>query len=59
LASFTGRADELREIGNALRAGDTAAITQPAAIHGLGGIGKSTLAREFAYQARDGYAGVW
>jgi tetratricopeptide (TPR) repeat protein len=57
--SFTGRAQELLKIGNALRPGDAAAITQSAAIFGLGGIGKSTLAREYAYQARDGYAGVW
>jgi tetratricopeptide (TPR) repeat protein len=57
--SFTGRTDELLKIGNAFQSGDTAAVTQPAAVHGLGGIGKSTLAREYAYQARDGYAGVW
>jgi TIR domain-containing protein len=58
-ASFTGRAQELLKIGNALHSGDTAAITQPAAMYGLGGIGKSTLAREYAHQAQDGYAGVW
>ena len=57
--SFTGRAGELLRIGNALRSGDTAAVTQPAAVHGLGGIGKSTLAREYAYRAQDDYAGVW
>jgi hypothetical protein len=57
--SFTGRAEELLKIGNALHSGDTAAITQPAAVYGLGGIGKSTLAREYAYQAQDSYAGVW
>ena len=57
--SFTGRTKELRKIGNALHSGDTAAITQPAAVHGLGGIGKSTLAREYAHRAQGGYAGVW
>ena len=57
--SFTGPASELLEIGNALQSGDTAAVTQPAAVHGLGGIGKSTLAREYAYQAQDRYAGIW
>jgi hypothetical protein len=44
--SFTGRASELRKISNALQSGHTAAISQPAAVHGLGGIGKSTLARD-------------
>src|SRR5262249_29765959 len=36
--SFTGRAQELLKIGNALHSGDTAAITQPTAVYGLGGI---------------------
>jgi len=58
-ASFTGRTEELRKIGNAMQSGDTAAATQPAVVYGLGGIGKSTLAREYAYQAQDRYAGVW
>src|SRR5262249_2551169 len=57
--SFTGRTKELLEIGNALHSGETAAVAQPAAVYGLGGIGKSTLAREYAHQARDSYAGVW
>ena len=57
--SFTGRESELLKIDGALWGGETAAITQAAAVHGLGGIGKSTLAREYAWQARDGYAGVW
>jgi hypothetical protein len=36
-----------------------AAITQTAAVHGLGGIGKSVLARQYAYENRERYAGVW
>ncbi len=47
-ANFTGREAALDAIGAALERGANAAITQPAAVHGLGGIGKSTLAREFA-----------
>ncbi len=57
--SFTGRTEELKKIAAALATGDTAALTQSAAIQGLGGVGKSTLAREFAWQHRDDYAGVW
>lgn len=57
--SFTGRTDELKKIAAALASGDTAALTQSAAVQGLGGVGKSTLAREFAWQHRDDYAGVW
>jgi hypothetical protein len=39
-----------------------AGITQPVATHGMGGVGKSTLAREYAFQASqaaNGYAGIW
>ncbi len=60
-ASFTGRAAALDAIGAALERGAKTAITQPAAVHGLGGIGKSTLAREFAWRAAEAgrYSGVW
>ena len=47
--SFTGRTAELANIDAALRAGGVAAVTQPAAVHGLGGVGKSTLARQYAW----------
>lgn len=36
--------------------------SRPVAIRGMGGVGKSTLAREFAWQASqasNGYAGIW
>ena len=60
-ASFTGRDEHLRKIRDALWSGkdEVAAITQPAAVTGLGGIGKSTLAREYAWQNKDRYAGIW
>ncbi len=35
---FTGREDVLKRLSEALRAGVTAALTQPQAISGLGGI---------------------
>ena len=52
-ANFTGREDELAKIKAALSFGATAAV------HGLGGIGKSTIAREYAWREREAYAGVW
>ena len=59
--SFTGRGEHLQKIRDALWSGESraAAITQPAAVTGLGGVGKSTLAREYAWQDQDRYAGVW
>jgi tetratricopeptide (TPR) repeat protein len=60
-ANFTGRAAALDAIGAALERGAKTAITQATAVHGLGGIGKSTLAREFARAAAVAgrYSGVW
>ncbi len=59
--SFTGRVEHLQKIRDALWSGrgGLAAITQPAAVTGLGGIGKSTLAREYGWQNQNDYAGVW
>lgn len=59
--NFTGRDTELQKIAQSLAAGAQAAITQPAAVHGLGGVGKSTLARQYAWQVAQGddYAGIW
>ncbi|MFM1814283.1 MAG: hypothetical protein RLZ98_978 [Pseudomonadota bacterium] len=59
--SFTGRESQLLRIDNVLWGArhEAAAITQPAAVTGLGGIGKSTLAREYGWRAQEGYAGVW
>lgn len=60
---FTGREDLLAGINKALwHRGGTAALTNdatPAAVKGLGGVGKSVLAREYAWRARERYHGVW
>jgi len=52
---FTGRKEEL----DALETGGTAAITQSAAISGLGGIGKTRLAVEYAWRSGNRYTAVW
>ncbi len=59
IENFVGRDAQMAAIGDALAKGAEAAITQPAAVHGLGGIGKSTLARQFAWDRRADYAGIW
>jgi len=55
---FTGREDVLKKLSEALRAGKTAALAQPQAISGLGGIGKTQTAVEYAYRYRDDYKDV-
>jgi hypothetical protein len=52
---FTGRQEEL----DALESGETAAITQSEAISGLGGIGKTRLAVEYAWRSGSRYAAAW
>jgi Effector-associated domain 2 len=49
---FTGRDDELQNLRVALTQNGTAAIC---AVHGLGGVGKTTLATEYAHRYRDLY----
>ncbi len=57
--NFTGRDKRLTELHRLLGDADhPAAITQ-AAIHGLGGIGKTSLAAEYAHRYAGAYAGVW
>ena len=52
--NFTGRAAELDLLATAL-AGENAVVV----VHGLGGTGKSSLAREFAWRNRGRYALTW
>ena len=62
MPGFTGREDLLDAIDRALwQKGGAAALTnaQSAAVHGLGGVGKSVLAQEYAWRNRARYRGVW
>jgi hypothetical protein len=56
---FTGRDDLLAQLRAALESGQAAALTQPQAIHGLGGVGKTQLAVEYAYRHASEYDVVW
>ncbi|HTK05813.1 MAG TPA: FxSxx-COOH system tetratricopeptide repeat protein, partial [Ktedonobacteraceae bacterium] len=55
---FTGRGELLTRLAAALKTGLEAAPSQPQAISGLGGIGKTQLAVEYAYQHRQDYQAV-
>ena len=59
LTEFTGHERDLTKIHEALSQGQNAAVTQ--AIAGLGGIGKTTLAAEYAHRfgTKGRYGGVW
>lgn len=55
--NFTGREEHLTKMKAALNSGEPAALTQ--AIHGLGGVGKTQLALEYAYRSVAEYDIVW
>jgi tetratricopeptide (TPR) repeat protein len=48
---FKGREEVLKDLERGLAEGGAAAITQVQAVHGLGGIGKTRLAVEYAWRA--------
>jgi hypothetical protein len=52
---FTGREDSLKNLYETLRIGKTAALVQPRALSGLGGIGKTQSAVEYAYRYYSDY----
>jgi transcriptional regulator with XRE-family HTH domain len=52
---FTGREDVLEYLHESFLSNGTVILTQPQAISGLGGIGKTQTAVEYAYRCRDHY----
>jgi hypothetical protein len=62
IASFTGRADELDRLDAILMQDKPAAVTQASVgrvtVQGMGGVGKTSLAVEYAHRFRGLYAGV-
>jgi TIR domain/Tetratricopeptide repeat/NB-ARC domain len=61
IASFTGRAEQLDKLDAILMHEKPAAVTQTvgrAAVQGMGGVGKTSLAIEYAHRYRNLYAGV-
>ena len=57
--NFTGREDLLVLMQDTLRAGAPTVLIQPQTLHGLGGIGKTQLAVEFAYRSATSHGIVW
>jgi len=55
---FIGRDELLAQLATALQSGEPTALSQPQAISGLGGIGKTQLALEYAYRHRQHYQAV-
>jgi tetratricopeptide (TPR) repeat protein len=55
---FKGREGEMESLGKALHEGDTAAVTQPIGIQGLGGIGKTRLVVEYAWRHLEDHSHV-
>ena len=53
---FTGRDDLLAEVREQLLAGDTAVVQ---ALHGMGGVGKTQLAAEYAHRFAGAYDLAW
>ena len=53
--NFTGCENLLTELATSLRTNRTAALAQPRAISGLGGIGKTQIAVEYAYRYHSDY----
>ncbi len=55
---FTGREDLLEQLHDHFTQAKTIALAQPLAITGLGGIGKTQVAIEYAYRYRDDYSAL-
>ena len=57
-ASFTGRNDILEKLHDQL-IGSSTAVVLPVALHGLGGVGKTQVAQEYAHRFMADYDLVW
>ena len=57
--NFTGRADELDDLRSRLLSGAPTAVVSPQALYGLGGVGKTHMAVEYAYRYSVDYDLVW
>ncbi|MFD3474000.1 FxSxx-COOH system tetratricopeptide repeat protein [Streptomyces sp. NPDC058695] len=59
--TFLGRETELKKLRGMLTANGESALTPEGvgALHGLGGVGKSSLALHYAHQFRDEYTLIW
>ncbi|MGH3755745.1 MAG: FxSxx-COOH system tetratricopeptide repeat protein [Pseudonocardiaceae bacterium] len=57
--NFTGRAGELDALRDRFASGSATAAVLPQAVHGLGGVGKTQLAVEYAYRQATSYDLVW
>jgi tetratricopeptide (TPR) repeat protein len=55
--NFTGRAELLADLRQRVTVGTTALV--PQALHGLGGVGKTQLAIEYAYRHASDYEVIW
>src|SRR5215472_16004227 len=56
---FTGREDVLAQLHHVLHAENAVALSHPQGISGLGGIGKTQTALEYAHRYRSGYSAVF
>jgi MinD-like ATPase involved in chromosome partitioning or flagellar assembly len=57
--SFTGRAAALERLRGQLGGGTTVVLPPPQALYGLGGVGKTQVALEYAYRFMADYDLVW
>ena len=57
-ANFTGRDDDIERLRETLTTSGTSVLL-PVALHGMGGVGKTQVAVEYAYRFRADYDIVW